>query len=176
MALPFELLLFSTLSVKWVDHRRRMETEFKAKVVASVWGAKFVKFLAALAVVSRFERNVRIKPFLPNRLDELNRFFQLDRGKTASAAKNWTNVVPQTDATTFALPSVSILLLWGRSTFRYSCDRWRRRKSLMAVPTQEPWHSYISVPCHPCFTSYSLISSSPSLFSALYGVLRTNPV
>ena len=88
MALPFELLLFSTLSVKWVDHRRRMETEFKAKVVASVWGAKFVKFLAALAVVSRFERNVRIKPFLPNRLDELNRFFQIDRGKTARAAKN----------------------------------------------------------------------------------------
>ena len=42
---------------------------------------------------------------------ELNRFFQIDRGKTASAAKNWTNSAPQTDATSFTLPSVSILLL-----------------------------------------------------------------
>ena len=32
------------------DHRRRVETEAKAKVVASVWGAKFIKFLAALAI------------------------------------------------------------------------------------------------------------------------------
>ena len=37
----------------YVGHRRRMETEGKAKVVASVWGAKFVQFLAALAVFSR---------------------------------------------------------------------------------------------------------------------------
>ena len=36
----------------------------------------------------------------------------VDRDKTASAARNWTNIAPQTDATTFALPSVSILLLW----------------------------------------------------------------
>ena len=31
------------------NHRRRIETEGKAKVVASVWGAVFVQFLAALA-------------------------------------------------------------------------------------------------------------------------------
>ena len=44
---------------------------------------------------------------------ELILFFQIDQGKTASAARNWTNsVVPQTDATTFALSSNSILLLW----------------------------------------------------------------
>ena len=36
-----------------VVHRRRKETEGKAKVVASVWVAKFVQFLAALAVLSR---------------------------------------------------------------------------------------------------------------------------
>ena len=30
-----------------------METEGKAKVVASVWGAEFVQFLAALAVLPR---------------------------------------------------------------------------------------------------------------------------
>ena len=34
------------------NHRSRMETEAKkAKVVASVWGAEFIKFLAALAVL-----------------------------------------------------------------------------------------------------------------------------
>ena len=32
-----------------IDHRRRMEREAKAKVVASVWGADFVQFLATLA-------------------------------------------------------------------------------------------------------------------------------
>ena len=31
-------------------HRRRMETEDKAKVFTSVWAAKFVKFPAAVAV------------------------------------------------------------------------------------------------------------------------------
>ena len=36
-----------------VHHRRRIETEGKAKVVASVWGAEFVKFFAALAVLCR---------------------------------------------------------------------------------------------------------------------------
>ena len=41
--------------VKPTTHRRRMETEAKAKVgaVASVWGADLVKFLAALAVLPR---------------------------------------------------------------------------------------------------------------------------
>ena len=30
---------------------RRIKTEEKAKVVAAVWGAKFIRFLAALAVL-----------------------------------------------------------------------------------------------------------------------------
>ena len=34
-------------------HRRRLDREAKAKVVASVWGADFVQFLAALAVLPR---------------------------------------------------------------------------------------------------------------------------
>ena len=37
-------------TVDW-HHRRKMELEDKANVVASVWGAKFVQFLAALAVL-----------------------------------------------------------------------------------------------------------------------------
>ena len=38
-------------------HRRRINTEEKAKVVAALWGAEFVKLLSALAVftVKRFE-------------------------------------------------------------------------------------------------------------------------
>ena len=38
-----------------------METEGKAKVVASVWGAKFVQFLAALAVLPRAVWKKRLK-------------------------------------------------------------------------------------------------------------------
>ena len=40
-------------------------------------------------------------------------FLQIDRGKTVSAARNWTNFAPQADATTLAFASVSILLLWS---------------------------------------------------------------
>ena len=83
-------------------HRRRMETEAKAKVVASVWGAKFVQFLAALAVLSRLIWNETVECIL---------FFQMDHGKKASAARNWTNFASQTDATIFVFASVSILLL-----------------------------------------------------------------
>ena len=40
------------------DHRRRRETEAKAKVVAFVWGEDFIRFLSALAVLpGGFERN-----------------------------------------------------------------------------------------------------------------------
>ena len=42
--------------------------------------------------------------------------FQNDRGKTANAARNWTNSAPQTDATTFVLASVPILLLCCSNT------------------------------------------------------------
>ena len=37
----------------WWHRRRRIETEGKAKVVAFVWEAEFVQFLAALAVMTR---------------------------------------------------------------------------------------------------------------------------
>ena len=32
-------------------HRKREKTEEKAKVVAAVWGTKFIQFLAALAIL-----------------------------------------------------------------------------------------------------------------------------
>ena len=38
---------------KGQGHRRRMETEEKAKVLASVWGTEFIKFVATLAILPR---------------------------------------------------------------------------------------------------------------------------
>ena len=53
--------------------------------------------------LGRFERKGCVQPFLSN-----------DRDKTGSVARKRSTSAPQTDAMTFALPSVSILLLWGR--------------------------------------------------------------
>ena len=39
------------------NYRRRIETEGKAKVVASVWGTKFAQFLAAVNLKERVELN-----------------------------------------------------------------------------------------------------------------------
>ena len=35
-----------------LDHRRRIKTEEKAKVVAAVWGTDLIKFLATLAILN----------------------------------------------------------------------------------------------------------------------------
>ena len=51
---------------------------------------------------------------------ELILFFQIDRGKTASAARNWAKSALQTDATNFAFASLSILLLWPSYNFTAS--------------------------------------------------------
>ena len=81
-----------------------METEANAKVVASVfWGCGhnlYNSLQRYLFCLGRIGRKV-----------EFSLFFQIDRGKTASAARNWINSAPQTEATTFAFASVSILLL-----------------------------------------------------------------
>ena len=89
---------YFTLSQSW-QHRRRMEREAKAKVVASVWGTDFVQFLATLAVLPR--------SIVKNRMNLTVSF----KSTKASAARNWTNSVPQADATTFTFSSLSILLL-----------------------------------------------------------------
>ena len=47
-------------------HRRRIKTEEKAKVVISVWGKEFIKFLAALAILPWTILKNRIHPFLSN--------------------------------------------------------------------------------------------------------------
>ena len=60
-----------------------METEDKAKVVASVWGTTFVKFLAALSA------SCFASVYLEETV-EFILFSQSKRGKTAYAARNWS--------------------------------------------------------------------------------------
>ena len=96
-------------------HRRRIETEGKAKVFASVFGAEFVQFLAALAVLPQFIWKKRLNSDgLLEKTVKSNRFFQNNRDKTASKARNLTNFALQTDATdvtTFAFAHIPILFL-----------------------------------------------------------------
>ena len=40
------------------QHRRRINTEENAKVVAAVWGTEFIKFLAALAVLFKYSGEI----------------------------------------------------------------------------------------------------------------------
>ena len=49
-------VVVKVVELDW-QHRRRMESEAKAKVVASILGAKFVQFLSALAVTGSAPRN-----------------------------------------------------------------------------------------------------------------------
>ena len=48
-------LVFSVGFLELYSHRRRIKTEEKAKVVASVCGTELIQFLATLAVLHEFE-------------------------------------------------------------------------------------------------------------------------
>ena len=39
------------IHIKTSNHRRRIKTEAKAKVVAAVWGTEIIQFVAALAIL-----------------------------------------------------------------------------------------------------------------------------
>ena len=58
------------------DHRGRMEREAKAKVVASVWGADFLPFLAAVAVFSRSVWKERLYSSYPSKSTEAKHLAQ----------------------------------------------------------------------------------------------------
>ena len=109
--------LFRTLRL-WLpsDHRRRIKTEERAKVVVAVWGAEFIEFFAALAILhlGNFTKKKIIEYFLYIILVQFILFFKLFFCKIASPARNWINSVPQTAATTFALSFFFILLLCFR--------------------------------------------------------------
>ena len=72
-------------------------------VVSSVWGTEIVVLPCRASNFALVYLKEKVEFIL---------FSQINRGKTASAARNWSNSVPQTDATTFALSSNSIILLW----------------------------------------------------------------
>ena len=89
-----------------IKHRRRMEREEKAKVVASVWGGggkDFVQFLSALAV-------------LPWSIwkNRMNSTFSSKQTKAKELARQRIEQImpPKTDVTTFAYASLFIFLLW----------------------------------------------------------------
>ena len=81
-------------------HRRRINTEEKAKVVAALWGAEFVQFLSALAVftVKRFEEYDELQQ------DDLKKRMNSSILPNRPSAKQ-INYVPQTAAMTFAFSS-----------------------------------------------------------------------
>ena len=81
----------------WWHHRRRIELEFKAKVTSVC----SIPCRASCFTLDYLKKKV-----------EFILFFLIDRGRTVSAQRNWTNFAPEMDATTFVLSSNSILLLW----------------------------------------------------------------
>ena len=88
-----------------------MKTEAKAKVVASVWGATFFQFLAALAVLPQLIWKIRMNSTVSHKPT---------KAKQLARKGNEQNLPPQTEATTFAFASPSILLLCLYAWF----DRW----------------------------------------------------
>ena len=53
----FQIIVHYQENFAYLIHRRRIKTEEKAKVVASVWGEEFIQFPAALAVLPRMILN-----------------------------------------------------------------------------------------------------------------------
>ena len=93
--------LLTCSGVSYSYHWRLMETEAKARVVASVWRAEFIHCLAALAI-------------LPWSIwkNRMNSTFS----SKSTAARNWINSVPQTDMPTFVYASLSVLILCSRES------------------------------------------------------------
>ena len=63
------------------ENRRRIKTktEAKAKVVASVWGAEFIQFLAALAILPRTILKNRMNSFFSFKSSWCNSSFNSNR-------------------------------------------------------------------------------------------------
>ena len=114
------VLIRTALSSCWqwlcnlsANHRRRIYTENKAKVVAAVWGTEFIEFLATLAILHQDDMKKRINctrmiwrkgwisPGLyeesMNQDDVKKRilFFKSPWCKIASGARNWIKSVPK---------------------------------------------------------------------------------
>ena len=80
-----------------------------------------------------FEEQDEFIPFFQIILVHFILLFKIVLGKTASAARNLINSSPQTEATTFALSSAFILLLWSDHTAVFS---FRFAKKLTLLNSQ----------------------------------------
>ena len=80
----------------YLHHRRRINIEDKAKVIATVWWAEFIQFLAVLAILHKTILKNRMNSSLhSNRPGVIYPSIQIVQCKTASAARNWINSAPQ---------------------------------------------------------------------------------
>ena len=115
----------STWVLESFFHRRRIKTEEKSKVVAAVWGTELIQFLASLAILPLpgwFEvRNEFMllstlslcnSPYFSYRPGEIHSIFHIVLVQNSLRSKEWNQFCLQAAATTFAISSVFILLLW----------------------------------------------------------------
>ena len=65
------------------DHRRRIKTEEKAKLVASVWGEECIQFLAVQAVL--------LRTTLKNRINSLDPSFYIEGFKLRFRNQHFKN-------------------------------------------------------------------------------------
>ena len=88
----YNYIICRTQKLKTWDHRRRMKTEEKAKVVAAALGAELIKFLAALAIlhqdVLKNRKNCTRTICIRYVYDEFIPFFKSPWCKIASAARH----------------------------------------------------------------------------------------
>ena len=87
------------------------------EAVESVWGAKFVQFLAELAVLPRSIWKEQLNPAGLFGKKRLNSTCFFTTTETKQLARQGIYQIEQTDTKTFALSSVSIFLLWENTIF-----------------------------------------------------------
>ena len=104
-------------------HRRRIKTEEKANVVASVCWEEFIHFHVALAILhGTILNNKKNSFFFQINLVQFILLIKFFLGKTASAARNLINSSPQTEVTTFAFSSFFYSSLWDADSMKHETN------------------------------------------------------
>ena len=86
------------------NHRRRINTEEKAKVVAAVWRTEFIQFLAALVILHQDNlNNRRNSSFSSNHPAAIILFFNLSQCKTARVERKLTKFCPPNSSDEYCL-------------------------------------------------------------------------
>ena len=103
-------LLFGIIGIPFMLSGQGIEEDRrKGKGRRCCLGEESIHFLAALAIWPRTILNNRkhCTKIIWEKKDDFILFFKIVLGKTASAAYNWINSSPQTEATTFAFALLS---------------------------------------------------------------------